>query len=286
MRFVSVGALVVLAACGPARSASASVGWGVTVGGAIHQIDTSNPAVAPSVGFAIGSFVDCMTRDPDTGLLWLMSWSGQLASFNPTTGVTSNFGTVLPPAPGSGFYKDFAWDPINDRLIATHLGSSGNRLVVINTDTRTSSLLAPITGLSQQGTQVLGLAINGAGHATILDFGNGRTCDLGLLPVDPVASITAIPRPTQSFPASNDIRGLEYDQVTGELFASGMSNSGSFMWSIASDGETTILPGSAGRAWRDMTFIPAPSAMVLLGGTGCLAMAARRRAACSLSHQV
>lgn len=249
-----------------ASAATASVGFGINPDGLVYSINTANPAQTLFVAGTPLSFADGLARDPGSGFLWGINWSGSLARIDPATGTVTNLGLVGRPG-SSGFYKDLAWDPVNHRLLATHLGTgsmggTANRIVQIDLATRQHTVLGEVTGLPTiGGPQVLGLGVNSAGAASIFNFADGYIYDLGPVPVLPAGTIAASRRAVRSFSQSQDMRGLEFDHVTGQLFSSGQG-----LYEIAPDGTATLVPGFNSPQLRDLTFIPAPGAFSLLGG--------------------
>jgi hypothetical protein len=182
---------------------------------------------------------------------------------------------VVPRPGGTGFYKDLAWDPVHNRLLATHLGSSGpgvsNRIVQIDIATAQYTVLAELTGLLGNGPQVLGFGVNADGAGSVYNFGDGWVYDLGPIPLAPAGTLAATRRSVRSFNSPLDMRGMEFDHVTGQLFASGQG-----LYEIGPSGAAILQSGFASPQFRDLTFIPAPSVAGLLG-LACIWSLRRRR---------
>lgn len=251
-----------------ASAASGSVGYGLDQGGRVSWFDSSDATQTALVVSAPISSADGLARDPASGTLWAINWSGNLYRINPSAGTWAFQGTVARPG-GSGFYKDLAWDPVHNRLLATHLTSIAgtvNNIVEINTSAATHILLAQMNGFQGMSPQVLSLAVNAQGEASVWNLTDAYIYDLGPVPVTPVASIAAIRRSVRSFIPGIDMRGLEFDHATGQLYSSGQG-----LCEIASDGTATQLPGFVPYGFLDVTFIPSPAAgMLLMGGCACV----------------
>ncbi len=254
--------------------AAGSVGYGITSIGSVYAFDTQNPAATAFRVSAPVTSADGVARDPSTGMLWAIGWNGNFYRIDPSAGTWTAAGLV--PRPGNtGFYKDLSWDPVNSRLLATHLGTAGsssvNRIVVIDPITVQHTVLAEITGLAGFGPQALGLAVDGRGFASIFNFADASIYDLGAVPITPVGTMPATRRPVQSFPIGFEILGLEYDQSSGQLYASGQG-----LYEIRTDGTASLQPGFGSPSFFDMTFVPAPSAGWLAVATTALVGARRR----------
>lgn len=257
-------------------SAAASIGFGIDPNGLVYSVNTSNSGQTSFFVSTPLNSADGLARDPGTGYLWGINWNGSLTRIDPSTRIVTSMGLVSRPGQG-GFYKDLAWDPINNRLLATHLGTgsmggTANRIVQIDIATRQHTVLGEVTGMPTiGGPQVLGLGVNSAGEAAIFNFADGYIYDLGTVPVLPAGTIAATRRSVRSFALSQDMRGLEFDHVTGQLFSSGQG-----LYEIAPDGTATLVPGFSSPQLRDLTFIPAPGTLALLGGV-CAGLCLRTR---------
>lgn len=263
-------------------AAHGGIAYGLESSGALRVFDSSTPSVS-TVLTSVTSFADGLAVGGD-GSIWVINWSGSLWHVDPVSGVKTNRGLVSRPQP-SGFFKDMAWDPVGNRLVATFLGSGAqgqlvNSLLTINTDTAVSTTLGQITGLQGFNQTVLTLAIDQSGRASVGNYGDGYIYDVGTLPSGPVGTLAAVRRSVQSVGGSTDFRGMAFDPESGALVMT-LSSLGPTARQIAPDGSSTPLANwNSVPYYADIAFVanPVPSAGTAAAALlGLSVIGARRR---------
>lgn len=206
---------------------------------------------------------------PD-GTIYACGWNGfSFHRINPSNGQWTQLPPVQPTTLGS-FFKDLAWDPSTNSLMALHYsqvpGQAGvikNRLFSIDVNTMQSTLIGDITGLVPTGSAdptATGLAVDANGNRFLQIANQIYTLGTGL---------NAQPLPTVLGSPGITFNGL----AAGP---DGLIVSGSGLWTVNPDGSATVLSAVSGN-YRDVAFaIPSPGTLALAAATLCVASRRRR----------
>lgn len=203
---------------------------------------------------------------PD-GMIYVCGYNGTtFYRMNPTTGQATAL-PALQPSTILSFFKDLAWDPVSNSLLALHWGPRDNtggtiyksRLYSIDVSNMRATLLGEIGGLApinvSEGTAALGLAIDPSGTRYIQRGNQVYT-------LDSLLNATALPTTIGNFGLS--LNGLGFGPQ-------GLLASGSNVWNIAANGSGVAIPGVTGNFVDVAYVVPAPgaaAAMVLMGVLG------------------
>lgn len=247
-----------------AAPAAASIAYGVTDSGALLRFDPYSNDTPVLFGHGWGSQVYGFAID-NHNVGWGIDSFGHVHQYDMQTGDSTLVG-ALPSQ--NGWYKDMAWDPAHNRVLAMHFGTAPQLVDIYELNTNGPfgwTNLGAIIGLAGLA-HVTGMAVAPDGTITLGDQGNGKVWDLTPAP----DGLHAVARPHTANMFS--LHGIEYDPATGDL--------------LGVDPVARILPDGSSQQMRgvpyplfDLAFFPVPAPATATAVLAVVSLVARRRRA-------
>ncbi len=249
-----------------------------STGGVVRWDSPSSPTVIAQSG---SSGPEGLAVTPD-GTIYTIGYDPiSLYRIDPVTHVSTQMPPLQPPSL-QPFFKDLAWDPAGNRLLALNWGpilgnpDNRNRLMSIDLATFQVTTLGELSGLNPPGqidTIVNGLAVDATGQIFVST--NSQVYRLG----GPTGfALQPLPSPL----GGNNYNGLAIDwSGTGQMLVSGDNG----VYTVNANGAASIYISSPG-FYKDVAFsVPSPVSTAALLALATLRAAARPEVPClALPH--